>query len=65
MIYNFKVKLKGVEFKYKTEADNVTEAMIKIRNYIKNSVELIEIKSNNTKSNNFINFFNDIINNEK
>jgi hypothetical protein len=66
MIYNFTVKLKGLEFKYKTEADNVTDAMIKVRNHIKNAVELTELKSDNfevpsTKSNEFINFFNDMI----
>ena len=44
MIYNFTVKLKGLTFKYKVEADNVTEAKIKVRNHIKNAVELIEDK---------------------
>ena len=44
MIYNFTVKLKGLTFKYKSEADNVTDAMVKVRNHIKNSVELIEDK---------------------
>lgn len=44
MIYNFTVKLKGLTFKYKVEADNVFEAKIKVRNHIKNTVELIEDK---------------------
>lgn len=61
MIYNFIVKLKGLEFKYKAEANNVSDAMIKIREHIKNAVELTEVKSDNfkkinTKNNDFLNF---------
>jgi len=61
MKYKFIVRLKGVDFKYQTEANNITEAKIKIRNHIKNAVELIEDKPEND----FINFFNDIINEKK
>lgn len=61
MIYNFTVKLKGLEFKYKAEADNVTDAMIKVRNHIKNAVVLVEDKPISQPENNFINFFNDMI----
>lgn len=58
------VKLKGFEFKYKTEAENVTDAMIKVRNHIKNAVELIEIKPVVKPENDFLDFFNNIINKE-
>jgi hypothetical protein len=44
MIYNFTVKLKGLTFKYKSEADNVTDAMVNVRNHIRNAVELVEDK---------------------
>lgn len=61
MIYNFTVKLKGFEFKYKSEADNITDAMIKVRNHIKNAVELSVEKPIEKPENDFINFFNDMV----
>lgn len=64
MIYNFICTLKGIDFKYKVEADSLLEAKVKIREHIKNSVEIDEyIKEPiNQKSNEFIDFFNDILN---
>lgn len=62
MIFNFMVKLKGFEFKYKTEAENVTDAMVKVRNHIKNAVELTEVKPITNPENDVIDFFNNIIN---
>ena len=60
MIYNFNCKLKGITFKYKVEAENITDAMIKVRNHIKNAVEIEEVTPQ-TKSDEFINFFNEMI----
>ena len=63
MIYNFNCKLKGIDFKYKAEAENITDAMIKVRNHIKNAVEISEFIQEpvNQKSNDFMDFFNDMI----
>jgi predicted small metal-binding protein len=64
MIYNFTCTLKGIDFKYKAEADNITDAMIKVRNHIKNAVEISEFIQEpvNEKPNKFINSFKHIIN---
>jgi len=61
-IYNFVCTLKGIDFKYKVEAENITEAKIKVREHIKNAVSISEVKKpKNTASNDFIDFFNDMI----
>lgn len=63
MIYNFNCKLKGLEFHYKTEADSLPEAKVKIREHIKNAVELEVIIPEppiNKSTSNFIDFFNEI-----
>ena len=44
MIYNFNCKLKGHTFKYKVEAESLPEAKVKVRNIIKNAVEIEEVK---------------------
>ena len=44
-IYNFICILKGKEFKYKVEAHNLTEAKVKVREHIKNAVEIKEVKT--------------------
>jgi predicted small metal-binding protein len=65
MIYNFTCTLKGHTFPYKTEADSLTEAMIKIREHIKNAVEMELVVPEppiNKATSNFINFFNETIN---
>lgn len=61
MIYNFICKLKGIDFKYKVEAENVSDAMIKVRNHIKNAVEITEIKPIEKPQSDFIDFFNNTI----
>ena len=61
MIYNFICKLKGVDLKYKVEAENVSDAMIKVRNHIKNTVEITEIKPFEKPKSDFIDFFNNTI----
>ena len=61
MIYNFICKLKGVDLKYKVEAENITDAMIKVRNHIKNTVEITEIKPFEKPQSDFIDFFNNTI----
>ena len=61
MIYNFNCTLKGIDFKYKIEADSLEDAKIRVRNYIKNAVE-IEWITPKEKPNDFMNFFNDTIN---
>lgn len=63
MIYNFICTLKGIDFKYKIEAEDIAEAKIKVREHIKNAVELevvIPEPPVNKSSSNFINFFNEI-----
>ena len=63
MIYNFICKLKGLEFPYKTEADSLSEAKVKIREHIKNAVELEVVVPEppiNKATSNFINFFNEM-----
>ena len=64
MIYNFICTLKGVDFKYKVEAVNLTEAKIKVRDYIKNSIHIEEVvkKPISKSSTDFLNFFNENIN---
>jgi len=61
MIYNFICKLKGVDLKYKVEAENVTDAMIKVRNHIKNAVEITEVQKIEKPKSDFIDFFNETI----
>lgn len=63
MVYNFICTLKGIDFKYKAEAENITDAMVKVRNHIKNAVEIEEFIQEpiNQKSNEFMDFFNDMI----
>lgn len=63
MIYNFICTLKGIDFKYKVEAENITEAKVKVREHIKNSVHIEEFIQEpiNKASNDFIDFFNDMI----
>lgn len=63
MIYNFICTLKGIDFKYKVEADNITEAKVKVREHIKNAVQIEEFIQEpiNQASNDFIEFFNDMI----
>ena len=64
MIYNFICTLKGVDFKYKVEAFSLLEAKVKVRDYIKNSIEIKEcIKEQiiQEDSSGFIDFFNDLI----
>ena len=58
MIYNFIAKLKGVDFKYKVEAENIADAKVKLRNHIKNSVDIIQVEK---PQSDFIDFFNDMI----
>jgi len=63
MTYYFICKLKDIDFNYKVNADNITEAKVKLRNHIKNAVEISEFFPEPKKeSNEFINFFNDMIN---
>lgn len=63
MIYNFICTLKGIDFKYKVEAENITEAKVKVREHIKNAVLIEEFIQEpiNQASNDFIEFFNDMI----
>lgn len=63
MVYNFICKLKGIDFKYKVEAENITEAKVKVREHIKNAIQIEEFIQEPIKqaSNDFIEFFNDII----
>ena len=63
MIYNLTCTLKGIDFKYKAEAENITDAMIKVRNHIKNAVEISEFiqEPANQKSKEFVDFFNNMI----
>lgn len=63
MIYNFICTLKGIDFKYKVEAENITEAKVKVRDHIKNAVQIEEFIQEpiNQASNDFIDFFNDMI----
>lgn len=63
MIYNFICTLKGIDFKYKVEAENITEAKVKVREHIKNAVQVEEFIQEpiNQASNDFIDFFNDMI----
>jgi predicted small metal-binding protein len=63
MIYNFNCILKGISFKYKVEADNITEAKVKVREHIKNAVQIDEVvqETVNKASMDFIDFFNDTI----
>lgn len=61
MIYNFICKLKGIDFKYKVEAENVNDAMIKVRNHIKNAVEITEVQKIEKPQSDFIDFFNETI----
>jgi len=63
MIYNFICTLKGIDFKYKVEAENITEAKVKVREHIKNAVQIEEFIQEpiNQASNDFIEFFNDMI----
>ena len=56
MIYNFICKLKGVDLKYKVEAENVTDA-----NHIKNAVEITEVQKIEKPKSDFIDFFNNTI----
>jgi len=61
MIYNFICTLKGIDFKYKVEANDLLEAKIKVREHIKNKVEIKEVERPiNKTSMDFIEFFNDI-----
>ena len=61
MIYNFKCTLKGIDFKYKVEAENINDAMIKVRNHIKNAVEITEVQKIEKPQSDFIDFFNETI----
>jgi hypothetical protein len=63
MVYNFICTLKGIDFKYKIEADSLEDAKIRVRNHIKNAVEIEEYIQEpiNQKSNDFVEFFNDMI----
>lgn len=63
MIYNFICTLKGIDFKYKVEAENITEAKVKVREHIKNAVHIEEIvpEPKIEIDNSFIDFFNDMI----
>lgn len=62
MIYNFICTLKGIDFKYKVEAENITEAKVKVREHIKNAVQIEEFIQEpiNQQSANFMDFFNEI-----
>ena len=53
MIYNFNCKLKRITFKYKVEAENITQAKIKVREHIKNSVEIEEVILKPVKNDSF------------
>ena len=67
MVYNFNCILKGISFKYKVEADNITEAKVKVREHIKNAVQIDEVvhETVNKASMDFIDFFNDTISKKK
>jgi predicted small metal-binding protein len=56
-IYNFICTLKGINFKYKVEAHNELEAKIKVREHIKNNVEITTIEPKET-----LDFLKDIFN---
>tara|TARA_R110000782_G_scaffold214825_1_gene302591 strand:- start:365 stop:544 length:180 start_codon:yes stop_codon:yes gene_type:complete len=56
-IYNLICTLKGINFKYKVEARNEIEAKIKVREHIKNNVEIKTLKPNKS-----IDFLKDIFN---
>ena len=64
MVFNFNCILKGISFKYKVEAENITEAKVKVREHIKNAVQidLVVHETINKASGDFTDFFNDIIN---
>jgi predicted small metal-binding protein len=61
MVYNFICTLKGIDFKYKVEAENITEAKVKVREHIKNAVEIQEFIPEPKIDNSFMEFFNDMI----
>lgn len=62
-VFNFICTLKGQEFKYKIEAYSEFDAKVKLREYIKNSVELeLVTPKQPTPNSDFLNFFNDILN---
>jgi hypothetical protein len=60
MIYNFNCTLKGIDFKYKIEADSLEDAKIRVRNHIKNAVNIEWIVPKEIP-NDFVEFFNDMI----
>ena len=47
--YNLICTLKGINFKYKVEANSLLEAKIKVREHIKNKVEITEAIPTDTK----------------
>lgn len=57
MTYELKCKLRGVEFKYKVEANNLTDAKVKVRNHIKNAIEIEVIQSNDDAVKDLFGFF--------
>jgi hypothetical protein len=63
MVFNFNCILKGISFKYKVEAENITEAKVKVREHIKNAVQidLVVHETFNKASRDFVDFFNDTI----
>jgi len=60
-VYKFICTLKGQTFKYKVEAESELQAKIKVRDHIKNAVEL-QLVEKQIKQDDFImNFFKDNI----
>jgi len=66
MVYNFICTLKGIDFKYKVEANNITEAKVKVRDHIKNSIHIEEVikKPTNQKSSDLLNVFEELLKNK-
>lgn len=62
MIYNFICTLKGIDFKYKVEADDITEAKVKVREHIKNAVQIELVTPPKVElDDGFMDFFNFMI----
>jgi hypothetical protein len=56
-VYNFICTLKGQTFKYKVEAESELQAKIKVREHIKNTVELQLVEKEIKQDDSIIDFF--------
>lgn len=56
-IFKLICTLKGIDFKYKVEANSLLEAKIKVREHIKNKVEITEVTPTDPMVDNLKNIF--------